>query len=318
MQSSLPLVASHMNNLYPLILQHILKNGEQVSPRGQLTREIRPLSFTLTNPLNRFITLRERNANYAFALLEALQFIGGTTSGEQQARYNSNIKNWLGAKDGQIEAPYGVLTADQVPYVVDTLAADPDSRQALLSIYHGPEHQKPMLNVPCTCTLQFFVRNDKLELVVYMRSNDLWWGVPYDVFQFTTMQEMIALALGKELGPYTHIAGSSHIYEPFFEKAQKLVDNRCPHPEFHFDDQPQLLSITQPYHPYSVDVLIKSSQSVLLHETKLYGTLDEIERADELWGYSDPYNLIQYNKLFYQHLEVFKDYQESKIARRTS
>ena len=52
-----------------------------------------------------------------------------------------------------------------------------------------------------------------------MRSNDLWLGFPYDVFQFTCMQVLMSMELGIELGSYTHIAGSLHIYERDFKKA---------------------------------------------------------------------------------------------------
>ena len=46
-----------------------------------------------------------------------------------------------------------------------------------------------------------------------MRSNDVWMGFPYDVFQFTCMQILMSMELGVEIGTYTHIAGSLHLYE---------------------------------------------------------------------------------------------------------
>ncbi len=315
MQSQTPLVSDHMDTLYPMMLAHVLDNGDEVSPRGQLTKEVRPLAFTLTNPLNRFVTLPERSANYAFALIEALQFIGGTTSGAQQLRYNSNIKNWLGAIDGQVEAPYGVLTAEQVPRVVDMLTVDPDSRQAILSIYHGSEHQIPMLNVPCTCTLQFFIRDNKLELITYMRSNDLWWGTPYDVFQFTVMQEMIALALGKKMGPYTHVAGSGHVYEPFFEKAGKVVSahneimDKNPYAITLIPDQVPFLPTEQPEY---VGVTVDQARAILLHETLMFGAPDEIERACNTWGF------LICQKPFIRHYAYLCSYQMIKLSKESS
>ncbi len=324
MQSQMPLVADHMDVLYPMILNHVLDYGDEVSPRGQLTREVRPLAFTLTNPLNRFVTLPERKANYAFALIEALQFIGGTTSGAQQIRYNSNIKNWVDPESGQIEAAYGSLTCDQVPGVVDMLTVDPDSRQAILSIYHGSEHQRPMLNVPCTCTLQFFIRDDKLELITYMRSSDLWWGIPYDVFQFTVMQEMIALALGKKMGPYTHVAGSGHVYEPFFEKAGKVVSAHNESiSDLHVFDlhiAPNLPS-QEPFlpvkRPDNVYVTRYQARAVLLEETQVFGTSDERVRAYPLWRSSDPLsNILQ--EPFNRHYAYLRSYQLIKLAKENS
>jgi thymidylate synthase len=45
-----------------------------------------------------------------------------------------------------------------------------------------------------------------------MRSNDLLWGFPYDINGFCFIQEFLASVLGLELGTYTHIVGSLHLY----------------------------------------------------------------------------------------------------------
>jgi thymidylate synthase len=46
-----------------------------------------------------------------------------------------------------------------------------------------------------------------------MRSNDIAIGMLYDVFNFTMLQELLAVELDVELGTYTHMVGSLHIYE---------------------------------------------------------------------------------------------------------
>lgn len=209
--------------MYRRLLEYVLDEGERTAPRGEATLEVRPLVFTLLKPYNRLVTFKGRGLNSAFALVEAFQLIAGITDGEQQVRFNSNISNWLG-EDGQIEAPYGVAIRDQLPEVIRLLQRDPDSRQAVVTVYDGKEHFRPMKNVPCTCDLQFFVRKGELEMIAHMRSNDLWWGMPYDVFQFTALQEAVAAAVGRPVGKYTHLAGSGHLYEPFFAKARALVD----------------------------------------------------------------------------------------------
>ena len=55
-------------------------------------------------------------------------------------------------------------------------------------------------------------------MTTYMRSNDLWMGFPYDVFQFTCLQTLLAMELDVELGTYTHVAGSLHLYERDYAK----------------------------------------------------------------------------------------------------
>ena len=81
--------------------------------------------------------------------------------------------------------------------------------------------ENPTNDLNCTVCLQFIVRDEKLYCTTYMRSNDLWLGFPYDVFQFTCIQIRMAMELGLDIGSYTHIAGSLHIYERDFEKAIK-------------------------------------------------------------------------------------------------
>lgn len=102
---------------------------------------------------------------------------------------------------------------DQWDYIRDMLRDNPETRQAVIHIKE-PRNTitNPTKDVNCTVMMQFFVRGGKLHLTVYMRSNDIWLGFPFDVFQFTSMQILMAMELGVEIGTYTHHAGSLHLY----------------------------------------------------------------------------------------------------------
>lgn len=65
---------------------------------------------------------------------------------------------------------------------------------------------------PCTCSLQFVVRRNRLHLHVHMRSNDAYLGMPHDFFSFTMLQELAAREVGVGIGTYIHTVGSLHIY----------------------------------------------------------------------------------------------------------
>jgi thymidylate synthase len=78
-------------------------------------------------------------------------------------------------------------------------------------------------DAPCACTLQFFIRDDRLHLITYMRSNDVVWGLPYDVFLFTMLQELLSRELSRPLGTYTHIVGSLHLYDHHFELGREIL-----------------------------------------------------------------------------------------------
>lgn len=116
---------------------------------------------------------------------------------------------------------------DQLELVYNMLSEHPESRQAVIHIKQARDlicH--PTKDVNCTVCLQFFIREGKLYMTTYMRSNDLWMGFPNDVFQFTCIQIYLAMKLGVQLGTYTHHAGSLHLYERDYNKAlQHIQEN---------------------------------------------------------------------------------------------
>ncbi len=55
-----------------------------------------------------------------------------------------------------------------------------------------------------------------------MRSNDVIWGLSYDLYVLTMFQEMMASELNVELGWYQHNAASLHIYERHLDMAARI------------------------------------------------------------------------------------------------
>jgi len=65
---------------------------------------------------------------------------------------------------------------------------------------------------------------NKLNLTVYMRSNDILWGASaVNIFNFTFIQEYIATILGLEVGDYYHIANNFHYYTDKKECIEKVA-----------------------------------------------------------------------------------------------
>ena len=114
---------------------------------------------------------------------------------------------------------------DQLKMVEKMLIEHPESRQAVIHIKQARNLvEYPTKDVNCTVCLQFFIREGKLYMTTYMRSNDLWMGFPNDVFQFTAIQIYLAMRFGCKLGTYTHIAGSLHLYDRDYQTALKNVE----------------------------------------------------------------------------------------------
>jgi thymidylate synthase len=124
----------------------------------------------------------------------------------------------------KIFGSYGGSEVSQWRRLVELIKADPSTRRAVLDLFDPDVGLDPhAADSPCACSLQFLVRGDRLHQVAHMRSNDAIWGLPYDVFIFTTLQELLACELGLELGAYSHMVGSIHLYDQHLALAERIV-----------------------------------------------------------------------------------------------
>jgi thymidylate synthase len=111
--------------------------------------------------------------------------------------------------------------------VVSQLAADPTTRQAVLTIWRRDDlfHDG---DKPCTLTIQFLIRNERLHMVVNMRSNDVWLGLAYDAFVFSQLHWTVLNQLNVHhlpnllLGTYRHHAASLHLYARDLDAARSM------------------------------------------------------------------------------------------------
>ena len=139
-------------------------------------------------------------------------------------RYRNESEDNVTVYGGYGPRLFGQRGHDQVQNVIDILNAHPASRRAVIQIFNAEDISSARKEIPCTTTLQFFVRNDRLDMITTMRSNDAYWGLPHDVFCFTMIQELIARSLGREIGIYRHFAGSLHLYKDHRHDAQNFVN----------------------------------------------------------------------------------------------
>lgn len=237
-------IAPDVNTLYRQVLGNLThRSCKEVSPRGMLTHEDIGNHLTLTNPNQNILTLPARKTSYHFMCAEFLWMLSGQNLVGLIEPFNKSIT--MAADEGQYSfaGAYGPKIIEQVPYVIDTLRKDPDSRQAVLSIWR--ERPRESRDIPCTVAMQFFIREKALEMCVYMRSNDAWLGLPYDVFNFTMLQRFIASCLDVGVGTYHHFVGSLHLYDRDYAKAENVAKDR---------GQYHVLS-TDPFTPTSKDEL---------------------------------------------------------------
>jgi thymidylate synthase len=163
-------------------------------------------------------------------MAEAWWILTGQNKLETIQRYSKQIKEF--SDDGIFfMGAYGPKVVDQLPYILDSLVKDPSSRQAVLSIWR--ERPRSSRDIPCTLTLQFFIRDSRLHCCANMRSSDIWLGWPYDVFNFSMISKYLVELLNKDeelisLGNLYFTAGSQHLYDVNFEAANEIIKKYTP------------------------------------------------------------------------------------------
>jgi len=211
-----------MAEMYHVLSKEILEKGDIVSPRGMETRELITPVIHIENPKSRLAFLPERKFNIVYALVESLMLISKTKKLDYFTEFNPKMASF--SDDGMLlHGAYGERIAREIEVVISKLKSDKDSRQAVLSIYNNDLIYNTK-DVPCTMNLHFLIRENKLNLIVYMRSNDIIWGTPYDIFMFTMLQEVIANTLGIDVGYYRHVPSSLHVYAQHYEMLEKMAD----------------------------------------------------------------------------------------------
>lgn len=217
---------------YKAFLEWMSRNGTEVTVSGRQTIEVVNASIAINDPLDRLIFDPGRKTNIGFAIAE---FASLFAPGSSIAYYNQFITDYgrfsssptvhVGGYGPRLAGMHSLSKFNQINGVIAKLLEDRSSRQAVMTIYDGPtDLNADPRDVPCTLSLQFLVRDEKLDMIVTMRSSDAVWGLTYDIFQFTMLQEMVARQVGAGLGRFYLNAGSMHVYEQHWCLHDKLAD----------------------------------------------------------------------------------------------
>jgi thymidylate synthase len=116
--------------------------------------------------------------------------------------------------NGDVNSNYGWQWKrnNQLELVIQMLRDNPETRQAAISIYDAKEWDEYTFDTPCTYAVQFTILDNKLNMSVVMRSNDLWYGFCNDQYQFSSLQLYVAYQLNIAVGTYYHFAHNLHLY----------------------------------------------------------------------------------------------------------
>jgi thymidylate synthase len=167
------------------------------------------------------------------------------------ARYAKNMLNY--SDDGvTLHDAYGhrwrnYFGRNQLNPIITQLKQNPLDRQCVLQMW-DPVHDLGRRGkaVPCNLTATFQVDSlwNKLDLVVFCRSNDIIWGTyGANAVHFSFLLEYVALRIGIPVGRYSQISVNFHAYEEPFKKCLPLIDEHYmgyPYPVIPMPDDVEL------------------------------------------------------------------------------
>ena len=186
------------------------------------TKAIFNCGFYIENPKDNQITNPIRDWSLKYAMSEWKWYLSGDQSIDKLGEIYGKIPPiWcrMANADGNVNSNYGWQWQrnDQIDYVCAKLKEYPNTRHAAISIYDCKEWEKYRHDTPCTYAVQFTIIDNKLNMSVYMRSNDLWYGFCNDQYQFSMLQQLVAKRLKMDIGWYYHHAHNMHIYNDKLE-----------------------------------------------------------------------------------------------------
>ena len=201
------------NEAFEYFYKTISKHGRKFAD----TRALFNVGFTLHKPQMRMIPTEFRKWNHEYAEAEWQWYLSGDKNIKKLGEiYGKVPPKWERMADskGDVNSNYGYQWKrnNQIGYVIDLLKREMHTRQACISIYDGKEHDKFTYDTPCTYAVQFTNIENRLNMCVTMRSNDLWYGFCNDQYQFSKLLELVCKETGLDMGSYYHFAHNLHIY----------------------------------------------------------------------------------------------------------
>ena len=249
------------NGIWDFALKNLLLNGQNHKSRAGDSLEILGWSATLDDLNYSFLTNPRRKLSPIYGVAELLWYMHRTPNIDMISTYAPQYSDLIGGNSiayGAYGPRFSYNKNDLFTKIINLLQKQPETRQCVLSIFHPVDliaGYNNQADIPCTLTWQFLIRNNKLHMVCSMRSNDVWLGMPYDVFVNTCIQRIFANTLQIEVGTYTHHVGSLHLYTKYIKAAEEAVQqivDPLPHNwTYNIQDTldyiPQILSVEQEF-----------------------------------------------------------------------
>lgn len=224
------------------LLEDVLENGARRGDRTG-TGTVSVFGRQYRHGLSKgFPLLTTKKLHFKSIVNELIWFLNGDTNIKWLNENGVKIWNEWATEEGDLGPVYGKQwtawptkdggSINQIDYVVDAIKNNPNSRRI---IFHGwnveylpDEKVSPQENAkngkmalpPCHLLYQFYVANGKLSSHLYIRSSDMFLGLPYNTASLACLTHMLAQQCDLGVGEIVITLSDAHIYSNHMEQVQ--------------------------------------------------------------------------------------------------
>jgi thymidylate synthase len=210
----------------------IESDGDVSQPRDLKVKELQ-FGHIAIDPTRPIADFEARGFNWKYLAGEMAWYLKKDRDVDYIGQFSGFWSNITNPNTNEINSNYGslVFNKEQFGWAVDSLLKDKNSRQAIM-FFNQPKFQfEGNKDFVCTMYANFFIRNNKLNMKIQMRSNDIFYGLTFDAPFFSFLHQSVYLILKDqysdlELGVYHHFADNIHFYERHFELAEEIRSSR--------------------------------------------------------------------------------------------
>jgi thymidylate synthase len=229
-------------NAYINLLNNILSNGEKRDDRtgtGTISIFGEHLEIDI---LDKFPLLTTKKLNFKHILTENIWFISGAKNIEYLQ--SNGVKIWNGNTSREFLDKRGLFDynqgdtgplygfqwrnfggVDQLNRMLNLLKTDPMSRRIFMSCWNPPELDKMCLE-PCHISFQLYVSADLkyLDGHLYMRSSDVFLGLPWNIAGYSLLLYMFGCLSGYTPRKLYLSFGDTHIYLNHIQQVKLQIE----------------------------------------------------------------------------------------------
>lgn len=219
----------NITDVFYMAIENLLTNPSNVY-KG--IHELTPVLIKVSNPKQRCLVIPNRLNNIIQTVAETIWVLGGrndlaylTTYLPRAGKFSDDGLIWRAGYGPRIRNWDGV---DQLINVVNMLKVNPLSARGVISLFDPKvDSNLEWKDVPCNNWIQFSIRDNKLNMYVSLRANDVVWGFSgINFFEWSMLQELVANWLNVEVGNYYHFTGFLTLFKRHNQRAHKMLENR--------------------------------------------------------------------------------------------